>query len=375
MAAAVVVEKASDALKLFVGQIPRILSEAEVRPYFEKIGPVFELSILRDRFSGASKGCAFLTYCTRASALECVKTMHDTSPMPNMLHPLQIKPADSELKPEERKLFVGMIPKTMGDDELRALFSPYGNLEELAILRQPGGESKGCAFVKFGDRAEAQSAIAALHNSATLEGCRSPIVVKFADTDKDKLQKRGPAGFSAPSPFMGFPQQHFPPQQMPFFPQQAPGMFSPAGFPGMDPSQFGMGLGLGGFPGVGGYPFPAQPNLYGGAAMHAAQSAAATMPGGGSRDAGPDGANLFIYHLPVEFNDSALATTFMPFGNILSAKVFVDKNTQQSKCFGFVSYDNAMSANKAVQAMNGFQIGLKRLKVALKRPKTAGFPY
>ena len=36
---------------------------------------------------------------------------------------------------------------------------------------------------------------------------------------------------------------------------------------------------------------------------------------------------------------------------------------------GFVSYDNAASAMAAIQAMNGFQIGMKRLKVQLKRPR------
>ncbi|KAI2586641.1 CELF4 isoform 15, partial [Pan troglodytes] len=34
---------------------------------------------------------------------------------------------------------------------------------------------------------------------------------------------------------------------------------------------------------------------------------------------------------------------------------------------GFVSFDNPASAQTAIQAMNGFQIGMKRLKVQLKR--------
>jgi len=42
---------------------------------------------------------------------------------------------------------------------------------------------------------------------------------------------------------------------------------------------------------------------------------------------------------------------------------------------GFVSFDNAMSAQAAIQSMNGFQIGMKRLKVQLKRPKDASRPY
>lgn len=44
-------------------------------------------------------------------------------------------------------------------------------------------------------------------------------------------------------------------------------------------------------------------------------------------------------------------------------------------CTGFVSYDNPASAQSAIQAMNGFQIGMKRLKVQLKRPKDQNKPY
>ena len=90
---------------------------------------------------------------------------------------------------------------------------------------------------------------------------------------------------------------------------------------------------------------------------------------------GPEGANLFIYHLPPHYLDADLIQLFSDYGNVVSAKVFVDKETHLSKGFGFVSYDNAASAQSAIQSMNGYQVMGKRLKVSLKKPKTNTRPY
>ncbi|XP_016306921.1 CUGBP Elav-like family member 4 isoform X4 [Sinocyclocheilus anshuiensis] len=431
--------KDHDAIKLFIGQIPRNLDEKDLRPLFEEFGKIYELTVLKDRFTGMHKGCAFLTYCARESALKAQTALHEQKTLPGMNRPIQVKPADSESRGEDRKLFVGMLNKQQCEDDVRRLFESFGSIEECTILRGPDGNSKGCAFVKYSTHAEAQAAISALHGSQTMPGASSSLVVKFADTDKERTIRRmqqmaGQMGifnpmalqFGAYGAYAQVQQQAalmaaFAAAQMqhmatinglpgaPMTPTSGgstpPGITAPTvtsisspisvnGFTGLPPPQANGQAPAEAMFTNGIHPYPAQSptaadplqQAYAGVQQYAAAFPAAygqisqafpqpppIIPQ--QQREGPEGCNLFIYHLPQEFGDGELMQMFLPFGNVISSKVFVDRATNQSKCFGFVSFDNPGSAQAAIQSMNGFQIGMKRLKVQLKRPKDANRPY
>ncbi|XP_062944759.1 CUGBP Elav-like family member 6 isoform X11 [Cynocephalus volans] len=422
--------KDHDAIKLFVGQIPRGLDEQDLKPLFEEFGRIYELTVLKDRLTGLHKGCAFLTYCARDSALKAQSALHEQKTLPGMNRPIQVKPAASEGRGEDRKLFVGMLGKQQGEEDVRRLFQPFGHIEECTVLRSPDGTSKGCAFVKFGSQGEAQAAIQGLHGSRTMAGASSSLVVKLADTDRERALRRmqqmaGQLGAFHPAPLplgacgayttilqhqaallaaaqgpglgpvaaVAAQMQHvaaFSLVAAPLLPAAAansppgggpgtlPGLPAPIGVNGFSP----LTPQTNGQPGSdtlynnGLSPYPAQspgvadPLQQAYAGMHHYAGPAAypsayapvstAFPQQPSalpqqQREGPEGCNLFIYHLPQEFGDAELIQTFLP--------------------FGFVSFDNPTSAQTAIQAMNGFQIGMKRLKVQLKRPKDANRPY
>ncbi|XP_076008983.1 CUGBP Elav-like family member 5a isoform X11 [Genypterus blacodes] len=438
--------KDQDAIKLFIGQIPRNLEEKDLKPLFEQFGKIHELTVLKDRYTGMHKGCAFLTYCARESAIKAQNALHEQKTLPGMTRPIQVKPADSESRggssvlnrgPSNRKLFVGMLNKQQTEEDVYRLFEPYGVIEECTVLRGPDGNSKGCAFVKFSTHTEAQSAISALHGSQTMPGASSSLVVKFADTDKERTIRRMQqmvGQFGIFNPAIALPFSTYSSYAHALMQQQAAIMAASHGgyitpsvaFPATQIHQMGAlninslpptsmtpvsGLSsppanittsavpsivtplVNGFTGI-----PHQPNGHpaveavytNGLPPYSTQSPTAadtlqqaftgvqqytgpiypattltpigqTLPQPPQviqqqqQREGPEGCNLFIYHLPQEFGDNELMQMFLP--------------------FGFVSFDNPASAQAAIQAMNGFQIGMKRLKVQLKRPKDASRPY
>ena len=76
---------------------------------------------------------------------------------------------------------------------------------------------------------------------------------------------------------------------------------------------------------------------------------------------GPDGANLFIFHIPNHFTNLDMYNLFCPYGNLLSVRIMVEKNTGRSRGFGFVSYDSPESAALAIKELNGFNVSMESI--------------
>ena len=58
-----------------------------------------------------------------------------------------------------------MLSKAANEDDVRKMFELYGTVEEVTVLRDKEGLSKGCAFIKFANRQQAQAAINKMHGS------------------------------------------------------------------------------------------------------------------------------------------------------------------------------------------------------------------
>ncbi len=79
--------------------------------------------------------------------------------------------------------------------------------------------------------------------------------------------------------------------------------------------------------------------------------------------------NLFIGSLAYATTDDSLKAYFEQIGEVESARVMTDRETNRSRGFGFVTFVDEANNQKAVDELNGKELDGRSINVSLAKPK------
>ncbi len=79
--------------------------------------------------------------------------------------------------------------------------------------------------------------------------------------------------------------------------------------------------------------------------------------------------NIFVGNLDFNTSEDELRQMFAAYGQVDRVSIMTDRETGRSRGFGFVEMANAEDGEKAIAALNGSQLGGRKLNVNEARPK------
>uniref|UniRef100_A0A7N0UWU8 RRM domain-containing protein n=1 Tax=Kalanchoe fedtschenkoi TaxID=63787 RepID=A0A7N0UWU8_KALFE len=179
--------------KLFVGGISWETTEETFSNYFRKFGEIADSVIMMDKITGRPRGFGFITFSDPADADKVLEKEHvidgravevkRTVPREDMQQQQQVSKGVTKTK----KIFVGGIPPSFTEDEMKEYFSSYGSIVEHQImLDHSTGRSRGFGFVTF----ETEDAV----ESVFLDGQRHELGGKQVEIKRAE-PKRSEGGF------------------------------------------------------------------------------------------------------------------------------------------------------------------------------------
>lgn len=80
--------------------------------------------------------------------------------------------------------------------------------------------------------------------------------------------------------------------------------------------------------------------------------------------------NIYVANVPFKASEQELKGLFEEYGEVSSAKIILDKETQRSRGFAFIEMADESAARQAISKLNGFNFLGKDLVVNEAKPKT-----
>lgn len=82
--------------------------------------------------------------------------------------------------------------------------------------------------------------------------------------------------------------------------------------------------------------------------------------------------NIFVGNLDFGATEDTIRSLFEAYGTVERVSLMTDRDTGRSRGFAFVEMTDAEEADKAINALNGSNVGGRALNVNEARPKTSG---
>lgn len=78
---------------------------------------------------------------------------------------------------------------------------------------------------------------------------------------------------------------------------------------------------------------------------------------------------IYIGNLNYRLRTEELKNVFLPYGEVIGAKIVRDPETKRSKGFGFVEMASEEDGNKAIEALNGYELSGRKMIVTQAKPR------
>ncbi|XP_039251680.1 ELAV-like protein 1 isoform X2 [Styela clava] len=311
---------------LIINYLPQTMTQEDLRNLFSSIGELESCKLIRDKLTGSSLGYGFVNFVKAADADKAITSLNGLRMQQKTIKVSFARPSTPLIK--DANLYVSGLPKSMTQEDLQRIFSPYGRIITSRILVDfCTGMSRGVGFVRFDKRPEAEIAINAL-NGTVPHGAKDPITVKFANNPSQKNQQVFQTLYAAAaSPTRRLAAT----TPGPLYHQARNFRYST-----ISPDLLTMGMNN-----------ASSSNVLG-------QGTAAF------------GCCIFVYNLAPDTEENLLWQLFGPFGAVTSVKVIRDFQTQKCKGYGFVTMTNYDEALMAVCTLNGYKLGDRVLQVSFK---------
>lgn len=362
---------------LYVGDLHSDVCEQHLFEKFSTAGPVLSIRVCRDAITRRSLGYAYVNFQQTADAERALETLNFELLYGRPMRIMWCQRDPALRRSGSSNIFIKNLDKSIDNKSIYDTFSLFGNILSCKVATDSEGNSKGYAFVHFETEESAIQAIEKV-NGMLLEK-KKVYVGKFVPRATRALQL-GEGGRKFTNVFVKNFADELDKTKLEELFCNFGEITSAVVMADDDGKSKGFGFvafkkpddALKAVKEMQDFELPSGRKLNVCRALKKEERSAELKRKfevlKAERQQQYHGVNLYVKNLDDSFNDEKLREEFEKFGKITSVKVMLD-DSGRSKGFGFVCFENAESASKAVEVLNGRIIGSKPLYVGRAQRK------